>query len=176
MASFDGKIAVAVPLIAVLGAYEYTRALVATTSVVVLMLGRAGHQWLRQRSFSVPLRRQPKLQRRLRVAVVGAGVGGSALACWLRDLYGDDLELTVITDGPVGGRCRSIEGADGKKYEGGAAIISDMNEYLLGFMRRFGLKEKAYKLDVPLGLYGSEGLFFREADPTQAPLGIKLIA
>ena len=45
----------------------------------------------RMRDFyaSAPLPRQPPLKRRFRVAIVGAGVGGSALACWLRELYGE---------------------------------------------------------------------------------------
>ena len=72
-----------------------------------------------------PLPRQPPLREKLRVAIIGAGVGGSALAKWLRELYGEDLDLTVISDGPVGGRCQSVVAGDGHSYEGGAAIISD---------------------------------------------------
>lgn len=141
-----------------------------------VMLGRVVARWFHERPFAVPLSRQRRLRRKLRVAVVGAGVGGSALSCWLRDLYGDDLELTVVSDGPVGGRCQSVGAADGKTYEGGASIVSDLNEYFLGFMRRFGFKQKYFKsLDVPLGLYDKE-VFFREADPTQAPLGLTRLA
>lgn len=124
-----------------------------------------------------PLLRQPPLRQRLRVAVVGAGIGGTALAHWLREMYGDDVDLTVISDGPVGGRCQSLEAPDGQFYEGGAAIISELNEYMVGFMQRFGLSEKYFKgLSIPLGIFDGEKLLVRDVDPLQAPLGIQKLA
>jgi len=134
--------------------------------------------WVRERRLlrAVVLSRHPRLRRHLRVAIVGAGVGGSALAAWLRDLYGEDLELTVINDGPVGGRIQSVKLADGQEYEGGAAIISELNRYMLGFMRRFGLKEKAAGIDIPLGVFDGQEFQVREADPLQAPCGLAKLA
>ena len=78
-------------------------------------------RWLRVDDLwlSRPLSRR-KLHRKLRVAIVGAGFGGASLARWLRDMYGDDLELTIVSDGPVGGRCRSIHCLpENRSYEAG---------------------------------------------------------
>ena len=79
-------------------------------------------RWLRVDDLwlSRPLSRR-KLRRKLRVAIVGAGFGGASLARWLRDMYGDDLELTIVSDGPVGGRCQTISCMpENRSYEAGA--------------------------------------------------------
>ena len=44
----------------------------------------------------------------------------------LGDLFGDQVDIAVLTHGPIGGRCQQIE-LEGKRYEGGAAIISEVN-------------------------------------------------
>ena len=123
------------------------------------------------------LPREPPLRRRLRVAVIGGGIGGTALAHWLRELYGDDLDLTVICDGPIGGRCQSVRVGD-KEYEGGAAIISELNMYLRSFLQKLHLKEKFFAgLSVPLGIYDGARFVVREADPErEAPLGMASLA
>jgi len=157
---------------------KHWAATVAAAGAAVL-IGRPGLCWLYELLFpkGQPLARQAKLQRPLRVAVVGAGVGGCSLAHWLRDLYGEDLQLTIVSDGPIGGRCQSVELADGRSYEGGAAIISELNEYMLGFMKRLGLSERYFKgLSPPLGIFDGQYLLVREADPKSAPLGLRKIA
>ena len=65
------------------------------------------------------------------------------MALWLRELYGEDVHLTLISDGPIGGRCQTVE-LGGRRYEGGASIVSELNEYFIGFMHRFKLKEKYF--------------------------------
>lgn len=118
------------------------------------------------------LRREPSLRRKLRVAVIGGGIGGTALAHWLRELYGDDLDLTVICDGPIGGRCQSVRVGD-KRYEGGAAIISELNQYLRSFLRKLQLKEKFFAgANVPLGIHDGVEFLVREADEREALLGL----
>eukprot|EP00927_Polykrikos_kofoidii_P049207 TRINITY_DN43302_c0_g1_i1.p1 TRINITY_DN43302_c0_g1~~TRINITY_DN43302_c0_g1_i1.p1 ORF type:complete len:604 (-),score=87.24 TRINITY_DN43302_c0_g1_i1:271-2082(-) len=151
---------------------------VAAASAVIVISPRL-YRWVREWIFpkGQPLPRRAPLQQKLRVAILGAGVGGSALACWLRDLYGDDLELTVVTDGPIGGRIQTVELGDGRQYEGGAAIISDMNEYMMGFMHRLGLKEKYFSgLDVPLGIFDGRKFLVREVDPACAWFGLRRLA
>mmetsp|Transcript_51627 Transcript_51627/g.102592 ORF Transcript_51627/g.102592 Transcript_51627/m.102592 type:complete len:574 (-) Transcript_51627:97-1818(-) len=150
-----------------------------TAAGAAVLIGRPGLCWLRELLFPKgrPLSRQAKLRRRLRVAIVGAGVGGCSLAHWLRDLYGEDLQLTIISDGPIGGRCQSVELADGRSYEGGAAIISELNEYMIGFMKRLGLSERYFAgLSAPLGIFDGQRLLVREADPKSALLGLRQIA
>jgi prenylcysteine oxidase/farnesylcysteine lyase len=152
-----------------------------SAAVATLAFGSAAVsiiRWCRRYWFPLcpVLRRQPPLRRKLRVAVLGGGVGGTALAHWLRELYGDDLDLTLICDGPIGGRCQSVHVA-GRRYEGGAAIISELNEYLRSFLRKLRLKEKFFaSVNIPLGVY--DGTFLvREADPErEAPLGLSSLA
>lgn len=159
-----------------------------------------------RRAVPAPLQRQPPLRRPLRVAILGAGVGactlrpnsrpltsrlpailtsrlpamrcvagGASLSHWLRELYGDDLELTVVTDGPVGGRCQAT-GVGGREYEGGAAIISELNQYMAGFMRRLGLAEKCFP-SRPTAVFDGRSLLVREANAeSEAPLGVRRLA
>ena len=160
-----------------------------TTTAALAVAGLAGgyatlyatvslFRWLHRLFFPLCpiLRRQPPLRRRLRIAVIGGGVGGTALAHWLRELYGDDLELTIISDGPIGGRCQSVC-VEGRRYEGGAAIISELNEYLRSFLKKLRLKEKYFaSVNVPLGIYDGRDFLVREADEREAPLGISCLA
>lgn len=66
------------------------------------------HRKWRAASLCFVLRREALLRRKLRVAVLGGGVGGTALCNWLRDLYANDLELSLVSHGPIGGRCQSV--------------------------------------------------------------------
>ena len=107
-----------------------------------------------------------------RFAAPIGGIGGTALAHWLRELYGDDLDLTLICDGPIGGRCQSVRVGD-KRYEGGAAIISELNQYLCSFLQKLRLKEKFFAgANVPLGIHDGASFLVREADEREAPLGL----
>ncbi|CAE8646285.1 unnamed protein product, partial [Polarella glacialis] len=75
----------------------------------------------------VPRLKPLRSGRRIKVAILGGGIGGSAVAVWLRDLLGDEqVELVMFQNSPVGGRCQVIE-LDGQHYEAGAAIVSEMN-------------------------------------------------
>lgn len=106
----------------------------------------------------------------LHVVIVGAGVGGSFAAMWLREVYGDRVKLTVISDGPVGGRCQLVEvpqqtasgATTSRQYECGAAIVSEMNEYMLDMMKQFDLK-KHKSANVPMGIYDGTRFVFQEA-------------
>lgn len=104
----------------------------------------------------------------VRVVILGAGVGGSFAAMWLREVFGERLKLTVISDGPVGGRCQLIDMPDSdgtvRQYECGASIVSTMNEYFIDMMKKFGLERKK-GIDVPSGIYdgNGEGFVFRDA-------------
>eukprot|EP00927_Polykrikos_kofoidii_P030236 TRINITY_DN26045_c0_g2_i2.p1 TRINITY_DN26045_c0_g2~~TRINITY_DN26045_c0_g2_i2.p1 ORF type:complete len:658 (-),score=112.66 TRINITY_DN26045_c0_g2_i2:80-2053(-) len=84
------------------------------------------------------------LRRRLKVAILGGGIGGSAVALWLRDALGDvhDLDLTVICDGPIGGRCQTAE-LQGLRFEVGCGIVPGMAWYFRSLMRRFKIKRRA---------------------------------
>ncbi|GAX76995.1 hypothetical protein CEUSTIGMA_g4442.t1 [Chlamydomonas eustigma] len=72
----------------------------------------------------------PLLQKDLRVAVIGAGVGGAFAAFNIRKEMGNDTKLDVFESTyHVGGRAKTFI-HDGKVLELGASIISDHNFYL----------------------------------------------
>mmetsp|Transcript_59966 Transcript_59966/g.118951 ORF Transcript_59966/g.118951 Transcript_59966/m.118951 type:complete len:575 (-) Transcript_59966:54-1778(-) len=128
----------------------------ATTSVALVivrrLLGRDG-----QLHRAKPLRKG----RRLKVAILGGGLAGSAVALWLRDTFGDeDLDLAVICDGPVGGRCQTVQFND-EAYEAGADQCSDTSVYFQALSRRFSLKRWAISsLHMPFAVTnGSQTLF-----------------
>ena len=83
--------------------------------------------------------RERKLRRKLKVCLVGGGIGGSSAAHHLREKLGkDSLDLTVIekTD-RIGGRVKCVK-MFGSEYETGGTMISELNQYMIGFMKLSG--------------------------------------
>ena len=72
-----------------------------------------------------------------RVAVIGAGVGGTSAAYFLRQSCGDNLEIHVFSDGAVGGRVATVS-IGGRVYESGGSVIHKSNQHMLGFAEEFG--------------------------------------
>ncbi|CAM9189606.1 unnamed protein product [Ascophyllum nodosum] len=74
-----------------------------------------------------------------KVAIVGAGIGGSTASYFLRELMGDDLEIIVFDRSfKTGGRTEHFV-RDGKVFETGASIIYTGNEYLFNLTDRVNL-------------------------------------
>ena len=68
----------------------------------------------------------------LSLAIIGAGIGGTTCAYFLRQLFGpddDDLDLTIFEMGPVGGRLANIE-MGGWEFECGGSIIHPANKLM----------------------------------------------
>jgi len=109
------------------------------------------------------LRRTKPLRqgRRLKVAILGGGLAGSAVALWLRDAFGDeDLDLAVICDGPVGGRCQTVQFND-EAYEAGADQCSDRSIYFQALSRRFSLKRwPISRLHMPFAVTNGSHMLF----------------
>jgi len=76
----------------------------------------------------------------LRVAVVGAGIGGAAICHFLdRDWPDEPMEVEIFErSAAVGGRVATVE-VGGAEFEAGASIIHEKNTYMLGFAENFGL-------------------------------------
>mmetsp|Transcript_7802 Transcript_7802/g.17125 ORF Transcript_7802/g.17125 Transcript_7802/m.17125 type:complete len:561 (+) Transcript_7802:96-1778(+) len=118
---------------------------------------------------------------RLRIVIVGAGYGGTFAAMWLRQRFGARVEVTVIQSGPIGGRCpeplqvgtaeqiQEASQATMPRYECGAAIISELNEYILDMMKTFNLSQKA-RTFVPMAVWDGSRVLFQEAFMTSAML------
>lgn len=77
-----------------------------------------------------------------RVAVVGAGVGGSASAYYARELLEDDdgCSITVFERTMrIGGRVENVSSYDGRPLEIGASILYSKNLHLLNAIDSLGL-------------------------------------
>lgn len=72
-----------------------------------------------------------------RVAVVGAGIGGSLAAYFLRQRRGEAVEVDVFERAVVGGRTATFS-FQGHTYETGASIIHTSNKYLVDLAKEFG--------------------------------------
>ncbi|CAE8612631.1 unnamed protein product [Polarella glacialis] len=108
----------------------------------------------------VPRLKPLRSGRRIKVAILGGGIGGSAVAVWLRDLLGDEqVELVMFQNSPVGGRCQVIE-LDGQHYEAGAAIVSEMNVLFQALMRRFSLTRRGSAVNVPAAIFNGSRFVF----------------
>mmetsp|Transcript_13166 Transcript_13166/g.29998 ORF Transcript_13166/g.29998 Transcript_13166/m.29998 type:complete len:550 (-) Transcript_13166:32-1681(-) len=115
-------------------------------------------------------------EERLRIVIIGGGIGGTFAAMWLREMFGDRVDLVIIQSGLIGGRCKWIEMVErdkpARRYECGASIISELNEYVLDAMKVFNLEKKESTF-VPLAIWDGSKVLFREAflkSPTASAL------
>lgn len=74
---------------------------------------------------------------RLLEAVVGAGIGGTAAAYYLREQFGPGVKIDVFEPGDVGGRLATVKIGD-HEYETGGAVIHPLNLHMKHFMDRLG--------------------------------------
>jgi monoamine oxidase len=73
-----------------------------------------------------------------RIAVVGSGIGGSATAHFLRDILGENAQISVFEKADrVGGRLATLDFA-GDTFESGGSIIHPRNLYMKRFVKILG--------------------------------------
>lgn len=63
-------------------------------------------------------------------AIIGAGIGGTSCAHYLREIYDDSIEIDIYEGNKVGGRLNSVVLSNGYEYEVGGSIIHDRNKYM----------------------------------------------
>ncbi|XP_078285120.1 prenylcysteine oxidase 1-like isoform X2 [Rhinoraja longicauda] len=97
-----------------------------------------------------------------RIAVIGAGIGGAATAYFLRQYFGQDVQIDVYESGAVGGRLAkaSISGQD---HEIGAATIHPLSLHMKEFVRLLGLTERDHPSNL-LAVYDGEEFVFEESE------------
>ncbi|XP_077360833.1 prenylcysteine oxidase 1-like [Festucalex cinctus] len=76
-----------------------------------------------------------------KIAVVGAGIGGSATAHFLRQHFGPEVQLDVYEKGEVGGRLATVT-VNRNEYESGGSIIHALNLHMHDFVQQLGLKQR----------------------------------
>ena len=74
----------------------------------------------------------------LKKAIAGGGISGCASAFFLKETFGDKIELVVIekTD-RIGGRLETLD-VDNRSYELGGSILHSSNLYMKTFVKLFG--------------------------------------
>jgi protoporphyrinogen oxidase len=70
-------------------------------------------------------------------AVVGAGIGGSAVAHFLQQHFGPRVQIDVFEKGTVGGRLATIS-VNKQHYESGAASFHSLSLHMQGFVKQLG--------------------------------------
>lgn len=87
----------------------------------------------RQRSVSAEERSsKPK------IAIIGAGIGGSSSSHFIRELFGPQATIDVFeASDRIGGRLNTVEVA-GKRFESGGSIIHPDNKYMGDFVKQLG--------------------------------------
>ncbi|XP_030603129.1 prenylcysteine oxidase-like [Archocentrus centrarchus] len=97
-----------------------------------------------------------------KIAVVGAGIGGSATAHFLRQHFGPEVQIDVFEKGEVGGRLATIT-VNHNDYESGGSIIHSLNLHMQEFVKQLGLK---YRRNVAgkMAVFNGEEVILEETD------------
>lgn len=109
------------------------------------------------KQFSVCLEENP------RVAIVGAGIGGTSAAYFLRELFGDNVDLDIFEKGQVGGRLATVKISD-HYYNAGGSIVHPKNMYMVNFTEMLGLQRDSKAEEGKLGIYDGNEVLFTTSD------------
>lgn len=97
-----------------------------------------------------------------KIAVVGAGIGGTAAAFYLRQEFGPGVKIDVFEAESVGGRLATVQmGAD--EYETGGSVIHSLNLHMKHFIEKLGIPPRK---EVPskMAIFDGKELTFEESD------------
>ncbi|XP_043559762.1 prenylcysteine oxidase-like [Chiloscyllium plagiosum] len=97
-----------------------------------------------------------------KIAVVGAGIGGSSAAYFFRREFGHNVKIDVYEKGTIGGRLATVT-VNGQQYEIGGSVIHPLNLHMQDFVKHLGLK---HRKNVPekVALFNGEEFVFEETD------------
>ncbi|XP_008469642.1 prenylcysteine oxidase-like [Diaphorina citri] len=102
---------------------------------------------------------------KVRIGIVGAGIGGTSACYFLQELLKDQVTIDIYEPHEIGGRLATAK-VDDFDYETGGSIIHEDNLYVQRFMKEFGLVKKVdKKTNVPskFGLYDGSQFHFKES-------------
>lgn len=84
-----------------------------------------------------------------RIAIIGAGIGGTSCSHFIRELFGSEATIHVFeASDRIGGRLDTVEIA-GKRFESGGSIIHPDNKHMVNFVKHLGKFCQAYRRRVP---------------------------
>ncbi|XP_030067666.1 prenylcysteine oxidase 1-like isoform X1 [Microcaecilia unicolor] len=97
-----------------------------------------------------------------RIAVVGAGIGGSAVAHFLQQQFGTQVQIDVYEPGSIGGRLATLT-VNNQHYESGSASIHSLNLHMQDFVKLLGLKHRR-EVAGKTAIFNGERLVLEETD------------
>ncbi|KAE8618727.1 hypothetical protein XENTR_v10009475 [Xenopus tropicalis] len=97
-----------------------------------------------------------------KIAIVGAGIGGTSAAYFLRQKFGKNVQIDLYEKEEVGGRLATLE-MEGKLYEAGGSVIHPMNLHMKTFVKELGLSPRSPS-DNLVGIYNGEQFVFQESE------------
>ncbi|EAW61785.1 prenylcysteine oxidase 1-like isoform 3 [Homo sapiens] len=95
-------------------------------------------------------------------AVVGAGIGGSAVAHFLQQHFGPRVQIDVYEKGTVGGRLATIS-VNKQHYESGAASFHSLSLHMQDFVKLLGLRHRREVVGRS-AIFGGEHFMLEETD------------
>lgn len=79
--------------------------------------------------------------------MVGAGIGGTAAAFYLREEFGPSVKIDVFEHGDVGGRLATVKIGD-YEYETGGSVIHPLNLHMKHFIDRLGKNQRFSNTEI----------------------------
>ncbi|XP_037383466.1 prenylcysteine oxidase 1 [Talpa occidentalis] len=96
-----------------------------------------------------------------KIAIIGAGIGGTSAAYYLRQKFGKDVTIHLFERGEVGGRLATLS-VLGEEYEAGGSVIHPLNLHMKRFVKDLGLSTLQSSGGL-MGVYNGETLVFQES-------------
>ncbi|XP_056430737.1 prenylcysteine oxidase-like [Hyla sarda] len=97
-----------------------------------------------------------------RIAVVGAGIGGSAVTYFLHQQFGPQVQIDVYEADRVGGRLATLT-VNSQQYECGSPFIHSLNLHIQDFVNLLGLKHRK-EVAGKSAIFNGENLVLEETD------------
>ncbi|XP_073507432.1 prenylcysteine oxidase 1-like isoform X2 [Phyllobates terribilis] len=97
-----------------------------------------------------------------RIAVIGAGIGGSAVTYFLHQQFGPQVQIDVYEADRVGGRLATLT-VNSQLYECGSPSIHSLNLHMQDFVKLLGLKHRK-ELAGKSAIFNGENLVLEETD------------
>nr|XP_019937299.1 PREDICTED: prenylcysteine oxidase 1 [Paralichthys olivaceus] len=96
------------------------------------------------------------------IPVVGAGIGGTAAAFYLRQEFGASVKIDVFESSDVGGPLATVKIGD-HEYETGGLTIHPLNLHMKHFVEKLGIPPRK-EVSTKMAIFDGKELTFEESD------------